>query len=52
VPFSSSLNGTDEQSAGDAMAARGGEAPARAIGYGARQSFYLRDLEEQGVSFY
>jgi hypothetical protein len=31
----------------------GGEgAQARAMGHGARQSFYIRDLEEPGVSFY
>jgi hypothetical protein len=42
----------DEQSARDAMATSGGEDPARATGHGARQSFDLCDLEEQGVSFY
>jgi hypothetical protein len=34
------------------MAAGGEGAEAHAMGHGARQSFYLRDLEEQGISFY
>jgi hypothetical protein len=41
-----------EQSALIAMAANGEGAQARTMGHGARQSFYLHDLEEQGVSFY
>jgi hypothetical protein len=41
-----------EQSALGAMAAGGEGAQARAMGHGARQNFYLRDLEDQGVSFY
>jgi hypothetical protein len=41
-----------KQSALGAMAASDEGAQACAMGHGARQSFYLRDLEEQGASFY
>jgi hypothetical protein len=41
-----------EQNVLGAMAAGGERAQACALGHGARQSFYLRDLEELGVSFY
>jgi hypothetical protein len=41
-----------EQSNLGAMVAGGEGAQARAMGHRARQSFYLCDLEEQGVSFY
>jgi hypothetical protein len=34
------------------MATSGEGAQARAMENGARQSLYLRDLDEQGVSFY
>jgi hypothetical protein len=34
------------------MATGGEGAQARTMGHGASQSFYLHDLEEQGVSFY
>jgi hypothetical protein len=41
-----------EQSALIAMADSGEGAQARAMGHEARQSFYLCNLEEEGVSFY
>jgi hypothetical protein len=41
-----------KQSSKDTMATSGGGALARAMEHRARQSCYLRDLEEQGVSFY
>jgi hypothetical protein len=41
-----------KQSSGDAMASSGEEALAWAMGHKARQSFYLRDIEEQGVLIY
>jgi hypothetical protein len=41
-----------EQSALGAMATGGEGAQACAMGHGARESIFLSDLEEQGVSFY
>jgi hypothetical protein len=41
-----------EQSALGAMATSGEGAQACVMGHGARESIYLSDLEEQGVSFY
>jgi hypothetical protein len=42
----------DETELQDTMAGGGEGAPACTTGHEARQSFYLHDLGEQGVSFY